>query len=126
MSVNKERVQLLVNALRSGEYQQAAGHLRLNGRYCCLGVATKIALEGGCEIPPSQAENREPWNQNHQIMCPAVYQWYGFTEGSPQLLRDDTGHFTDSAVTLNDNYGWNFNKIADAFERTFLRETAAA
>jgi len=33
----------LIEALRSGKYQQAKGHLRIDGGYCCLGVACDIS-----------------------------------------------------------------------------------
>lgn len=32
-----------IEALRSGEYEQASGQLRLDGAYCCLGVLCEVA-----------------------------------------------------------------------------------
>lgn len=58
MSANKERLQLLVNALMSGEYAQTSGYLKRTkeGRdtdsekipagYCCLGVGCEISGTG--------------------------------------------------------------------------------
>ena len=39
---NKEQLQLLVNALVSGEFPQARDALRTTKGYCCLGVACEI------------------------------------------------------------------------------------
>lgn len=72
---NPERVQLLVDALRSNEFEQCQGTLRsLPGpgdfedgmalvsvqgsyivpdrvRHCCLGVATEVAISNGLQLP---------------------------------------------------------------------------
>ncbi len=47
-----------VEALRSGEYSQATGHLhdKENGGYCCLGVLCKVM---GAEFGPASEEHEE-------------------------------------------------------------------
>lgn len=58
MPVNKQRLQLGLEALRSGEFKQCTGQLRsasldISGdgkhevRYCCLGVLTEVAVRNG-------------------------------------------------------------------------------
>ncbi len=36
-----------LKALKSGEYKQTNGRLQENGRYCCLGVLTDLAVKNG-------------------------------------------------------------------------------
>jgi hypothetical protein len=45
--MNVVRVQMLIDALRSGEYQQTTGCLRDDHGFCCLGVGTDIAIKKG-------------------------------------------------------------------------------
>lgn len=51
------RQQKLVDALKSGEYEKATGFLQVGNKFCCLGVATKIAEEDG--IPVKKNNNGE-------------------------------------------------------------------
>lgn len=125
MSVNKERVRLLVDALRSGRYQQFSGALRSpdGRRYCCLGVATKVALDAGLEIgPDDKTDHFEPWHQAYQVMCPAVADWYGFRDGNPVLIGELNGsaRTTVHASHWNDDYSTDFSTIADMFEATYI------
>ena len=41
--VQKARVQKLVDALRSRKYKQGVGRLRIDDKFCCLGVACDIS-----------------------------------------------------------------------------------
>jgi hypothetical protein len=131
VTVNKERVQLLVDALRSGEYRQAQGKLRteFNGGYCCLGVATKIALDHGLEVETINDVNNtlrgQPWDQLYQVMCPTVVAWYGFDTGNPTLTGPGEHGLimSDQASYWNDYHGAGFAQIADMFENTYIRET---
>jgi hypothetical protein len=134
MTINKERVQLLVDALRSGEYKQAQGQLRseFSGGYCCLGVATMVALDNGLEVEeitdPKDPLKGQPWDQPYQVMCPVVADWYGFENGNPTLVGvAPSGQFvSDQASHWNDDHGADFTQIADLFEDTYIRETASA
>lgn len=127
MTVNKERVRLLVDALRSGEFQQGVGVLRNPdiGRYCCLGVATEVALRNGLVISPLRHPDSYPWRQSHQVMCEPVAEWYGLP-ASPKLLRFAGEGNPREAVIWNDELGADFQAIADGFERTYLTDEAPA
>lgn len=122
MSVNKERVQLLVNALRSGEFRQGAGALRRGNFYCCLGVATEVALRNGLQLTETEKNRNYPWDQSYQVMCEPVYQWFGFTTGNPTLAGVRLRDF-DAASHWNDDLQVEFPEIADMFENTYIRET---
>lgn len=66
------------------------------------------ALRSG-KIPSDEARTRI-----------AVQQWFGIKEFDPTLMREDGG--ADTASQLNDHLKLPFGKIADAFERTFLKD----
>lgn len=138
MEPNKENIQLLVGALRSGEFQQCKGALARQAAdgsrsYCCLGVATIIAMRNGVAV-----EENIPGTQDCCTKCQSsirfshpeaaagstsslikpVQQFYGIDSADP-VLRGDQG-MTDRATRMNDHLGYDFAAIADAFERTYL------
>lgn len=138
-SVRKDRVRLLVDALRSGEFYQ--GHNKLKQispsgaeRYCCLGVACVVAMRNGLEINET-SENDDLGGQffyfgtqedTSALFTPvAVMEWYGFTgDNSVELEVPEFVTNKITAVDLNDTHGYSFAKIADAFERTYLGEVS--
>lgn len=147
--VNRDRVQLLVDALESDEFGQCKGTLRLanaDGKftYCCLGVATEVALRNG--LPEAVAtqpgaglyDKSSPtsvWNHNEgQLLSDEVMEWYGFDERSPMLsglvsYMDDADPIKRPHLAhhWNDSYNADFKKIAAMFRERFLApETATA
>lgn len=139
--VDKDRIRLLVQALRSGEYAQARNRLTAitgDGRqaHCCLGVATVVAIAGGCETVAIPAVDHisyqdvtkrlgdiEPdWSTTR--LTQNVQQWFGL-EGYTLLVAHPEGARV-SPVHMNDSEGRDFGYIADAFERTFLPEDVGA
>lgn len=130
---NKERIRLLVDALRSGNYQQGNAVLGYRDygagtdRFCCLGVATEVAIANGCLLTRVDGVSNgkrafiyEDGGEEHSItrgiyLHPVVQEFYGFDTYNPRL---NAGHAAD----LNDVQGWDFNQIAQAFEDTFLAD----
>lgn len=98
----KEVRQLWVKALRSGEYKQGKECLKtVDGKYCCLGVLTDLALKNGV-IPE--------WMGN-LILDSTVSRWAG--------LRNRNGWFggcEDGLSYINDKTEEGFGKIADIIE----------
>lgn len=134
MSVNKERVRLWVEALRSGRFKQghhalfrkkddtllsvvSQGYRPLSPdveRYCCLGVACAVALEIDGITPSGGYDVVLPWE---------VAQWFGFTSDVTRDPQDPDvveGPIQTVLSTLNDSYNYDFNRIANAIERTYL------
>jgi hypothetical protein len=132
--VNKDRVKLWIQALRSGEYTQCQNVLEYveedddgvftgKKRHCCLGVAQRVALANGYI---DQDESSLEWG-SEGMDYDIARNWFGFTEemggGDPDL-----GHFTDtdgelisaSCVQANDDLGWSFQAIADALEARYV------
>jgi hypothetical protein len=135
--VNRERVQLLVDALRSGRFQQGTGRLAKAGRYCCLGVACVVAQENGLALTTQADEDGDVnfglgevdspnWiaDSDYSHLPSSVQRWYGFDENDPTLNGDDDDGAATNASSWNDDYDRDFEWIADAFERTFLRDEA--
>jgi hypothetical protein len=119
MVVNSERMQLLVDALRSGEYQQTQGTLEDKIGNCCLGVACRVAMKHGLNIQIEiQLNDQTLFDGCDGVLPPSVSSWYGLESADPELILP--GNETASATRCNDNLHLDFNSIAAAFERTFL------
>lgn len=131
--MNKERIQLLVDALRSGQFKQGRGRLaglevregvldKETRRYCCLGVACEVAVANGLDIPVNHRDDGgvSGYGEEHEtaVLPFVVMEWYGFDAQNPLLLNRSGDHV--SAYRANDNYKWTFEEIADGFERAFL------
>ena len=146
--VNKERVQRLVDALRSGEYSQTTGGLRNEDGYCCLGVACDLfsqenPLSGWVQSSSSGAtygihydfqafpeeagllDPQREFDLSNSTLPWIVAEWYDFIENTPILLETEFGG-SHRADTLNDEgmdgEGLSFEEIADLFEARFLKE----
>ena len=111
--MNRERVQLWVDALRSGEYVQGAEYLRDDGKHCCLGVAMEVALKHGAQLP---AHVFPSWG--NEVMNDWTAEWYGGLDNDPNLLLADGREAP--ASHCNDVLDLTFAEIADGIERTFL------
>lgn len=127
MTVNKERVRLLVNALRSGKFRQGRGKLayydkeRRKVEYCCLGVACEVARANGLELARTKTKPGsstyaygDPERDEVSILPPSVAEWYGL-DRNPHLDNGST-----KATNANDTLKLNFRQIADAFEKEYL------
>lgn len=133
---NRERVQFLVDALRSGEYQQTTGALirQPSGeqrRYCCLGVACVVAAEHGLELKFTPTPMRygitcfivsdgTVADASANVLPELVREWYDFDSADPFISSPDYPD-RDAASSHNDEEV-PFLDIADMFEYTFLRE----
>jgi hypothetical protein len=135
MLVNKEKMRLFIEALRSGEYLQGFGTLagKTDGgdwKYCCLGVACEAAIRDGVVmVVESKAttygnganRHRRVYEGTSTVLPVPVRRWLGISgdDSDPRLLVGETG-VKNHATNLNDNAKWSFEQIADAFEKTFL------
>ena len=146
MTVNKERVRKLVDALRSREYAKGTKHLHriihgANGsrkdEWCCLGVASDVAAKNGLAVDrrtvelPDGTFTEEFGGLPTETLCRAVQEWYGFRYDNPVLVNsagieipaaswNDDGEFSGEDEV--DDPEPDFTQIADGFERTFLGE----
>ena len=115
---NKERVQLLVDALRSGKFTQGRMVLRIDQAYCCLGVACEIYRQetgaGSWQDARQYAKSFVVAGEESVTQLPdPVANWYGFGDQNPRLQE------FNSAIFANDD-GRSFRLIADDFEETYI------
>lgn len=114
-----------IEALESGEYQQGQGALRHleAGTFCCLGVATDVAIRNGVAIAWNENVEIETEDGGHAGTLPIpVQEWLGIEHGNPGIQLDPFGYDQISCITANDEAGWTFEKIAAGLRRTYLRE----
>lgn len=99
----KEVRQLWVKALRSGEYEQGKNCLKTaDGKYCCLGVLTDLALKN--DVIDSFEGNL--------VLAVAVMDWVGLRNRNA-LIENDV---EKSLTNLNDKTDVGFGGIADVIE----------
>lgn len=105
--MNADTKEKWVAALRSGQYQQAQGMLRLDDKFCCLGVLCDVA----------GADNAAAGGRWTPTGC---YTYQGESEEAvlPDGLRFRLGLSPDDEIALfnmNDD-GVSFEDIADFIE----------
>ena len=121
--VQKARVQKLVDALRSRKYKQGVGRLRIDDKFCCLGVACDISGLGKWEQDPVYGQwsytvkGKNAENESH-VMPERVFKYFGFDDQNPTLQPHAS---YESAAEMNDYGHSKFKTIATAFEKAFLK-----
>lgn len=131
MAINKKRLRLWLDALRSGDYQQGSGSLRPSqDAYCCLGVL--------CDVYQRETGNGE-FDVDRQGFfaagefdeaCPprAVLDWIGCDDlDGDFLVTPDECDKKKNVVALNDGHFCekrSFAEIADLLENEHLKEEA--
>ncbi len=115
----KENLTKLVEALRSGKYEQGQNCLRsYDNKYCCLGVAYDLA---GVEWKLTNSETNyavifpDADEDTALVNSPTVREMYGFRSAFGNLP------FLVYALTsMNDN-GTSFKEIADEIEKVIAK-----
>lgn len=136
MKPNEAR-ELLVKALRSGEYNQATDQLkkideRGEESFCCLGVACDLYMKHnyGCWDGTNFFDGQKlEWTR----LTTLVRNWFGFKNTNCTLREEFRYDFygnlsedgeIDSLAGLNDS-GASFNQIANVIERGEVRTVDA-
>jgi uncharacterized protein YdbL (DUF1318 family) len=99
--------QKLVDALRSGEYEQTTSWLRYGDAMCCLGVACDLSATdvGGQWDGYVFAVSGE---RKDALLPEAVREWLGFS--------DQAGAYGDDSLSDKNDTGATFAEIADIIE----------
>ena len=110
MAMKPEVKKLWVDALRSGAYDQATGELRTKEGFCCLGVL--------CDISGQAQWTGRMYAGGAQYLPLEVQEWAGLQESDPfvNIVDDDNEPTSTLLSELNDNLGWDFNRIANVIE----------
>jgi hypothetical protein len=134
--VNKERMELWVQALESDEYQQCTGSLFVakykswttikgevcfaqQDHHCALGVAIAVALKNGMfNGHPNPPDDVLVYNAGGGELPSCVRIWYGLSTEDPPIRIDDNA---DKVSHFNDN-GQSFWTIAQALRATYLKD----
>ena len=132
----REGIQALVDALRSGEFEQGYSYLKMGNRYCCLGVACEIAIRNGVELHTATLDGVTAFNSRKVDLPAKVSAWFNLEDSDPTLKvppalyeRRRTERLpvpmsaasTTTAIALNDTFNFSFAEIADCFEHTYLQ-----
>lgn len=108
-----------VKALRSGEYKQIQGRLRVGDAFCCLGVACNL-------FSKTNTKANWVWGPDEYNNNVDTYHFLGTTSVLPASVREWLGLNTlhgdlrtlsgSSLVSLNDDEMFTFDQIADEIE----------
>ena len=115
--------------LRSDRYTQGQGALKTadvdgNAYHCCLGVLCEIAVKDDAIQPPvyEAEEGQIRYGFEAAILPTSVQNWSGLTESNPLLDVPEElsySHDTETAINLNDDYDFDFLKIAACVRYTY-------
>lgn len=129
-----------VDALRSGKYKQ--GRKALTEIIddvdfdCCLGVACKVAIENGLEIPvstgtmngiefgdvelPKKKKTLRVYGADraYGVLPPEVRNWLNLSYGDGRYIgtADLTESYSESYLTHDNDHGASFEEIANIIE----------
>jgi hypothetical protein len=125
--INKTNIRKWVKALRSGKYKQTSGTLKDDVGYCCLGVACDVFAKetgkgkwrttdfSGKQFITDLGTDEEMIHEAD--LPPAVMRWFGIRKSDPVLRSRG-----QTASHVNDVEGWDFDEIASAIERKYLKK----
>lgn len=142
--MSRERIQLWVDALRSGYFEQTSGVLEQRfsdgkTRHCCLGVACRVAMANGLDLRvyengevtyfgaadvPDDSSDFFQMTSGHLPV--SVGLWLGVIEESTLVA---SGHSTDVDLSVDGSWGTateandsgkTFAEIADMIEKRYL------
>lgn len=126
---HKQRVKLLITAIRSGEWERrrgALGDANTNKR-CCLGVGCEVAITNGLSVSIEEVDNLLSYDGEQALLPESVSGWFGFDDFNPLLKFGDqwiTASDTNDNHLFGDGgkleYIYTWDQIADAFERTYI------
>lgn len=128
---NREVLNLWIDALESGKYQQTTQVLRRNDEngeavgYCCLGVLCELAVEAGV-IQPSilnpNATNISMYGEGENTgnLPKEVRKWVGLATPNGRFNETGEEYSSTTLIGLNDTHGYNFQQIAGVLRDKFL------
>jgi hypothetical protein len=123
------RLQVLCDALTSGEYQQTTGFLeridpdteKVLG-HCCLGVAAREAMKMGLPVEVTKDKsNCTSFNGNEGVLDYGIFTFYGLPDGNPEVkVSLCSCHAVSGLAQVNDSGKYDFPAIAKLIKTTFI------
>lgn len=116
--IPNENARRWADALESGDFKQCQGVLhrtRSGGddAFCCLGVAAKLAVDAGLDLPVTEDEGRVEYGADALELDPRIREWLGLRSSSggygEQLSAAD---FEEYLTKDNDALRHDFKRIA--------------
>lgn len=121
--MNKEVMELWVDALRSGEYEQGVHNLCKEGKFCCLGVLCELYNKNNEEKLRIGEEDGAVTYDDYSGMLPhRVQGWAHMLEATGGFKNDYTGRNLSNYNDGNDAVGiqaLDFKAIADIIETEY-------
>ena len=121
-----------VAALRSGEYDQGHGALKLKWRgvkgqrsfYCCLGVLCDLIDPDGWDDnlwthADADPVHNEGYSSSYALLPFSLVEKVGFTQDGQLPEVTDRSGFRMTLAALNDSGDFTFSQIADIVENQF-------
>lgn len=99
--------------------------------YCCLGVATRVAMEWGLPLVASDhyeggyvefarcSDSKLPPNPVLSVLHDDVVEWYRFPNDDPDIIPEKGSNGPRTATICNDTLQMSFPMIARCFRRAF-------
>lgn len=133
---NNAVIEKWVEALESGQYQQTKSYLArpaMTGNdigYCCLGVLCDLAVKHGVIAEPEMVGEDDQkllkFDGDTRDLPQSVSEWAGLEDidvnlDVPAYLAEEEaeGLSEETAIALNDSYGFSFRKIAACIRETY-------
>ena len=103
--MNKQVKTAWLKALRSGEYKQARGQLKVGDAYCCLGVVSDLAVK---------ARVIDSFDGSAGGLCSEVIEWAGLDDELPAVTYLSALNDGQAAGSIKPQ---SFKQIARYIER---------
>lgn len=124
----RDNLRALAEGLRSEEYQQGQGQLRLGDNFCCLGVGCDLYRKRTGQGEWSTAEMCDQdvfvapgYDEDGEVVRNKLIQdYYGFKDHYGLSFCTVTGLTMKTLVNLNDSGDWDFKRIAQLIEEEVI------
>ena len=112
--MKKEIKEQWVKALRSGDYVQGTGHLRLDNSFCCLGVLCDLAEKQKICKVKRDIDGLYLFDDSSGGLPATVLEWAGLSRYGPEVEYQG---FYEELAWLNDYENLTFDQLADLIEK---------
>ncbi len=117
LEMNPEIRARWVAALRSGEYEQGTNRLRQGDQFCCLGVLCDLAERENVVQATADGNLNFSYGEDTDYLPSAVQAWAALSHWNPSVHVAGVDGLSRSCLSLlNDDWRWDFARIADAIE----------